>query len=41
MDVIPFKLPISRIETLIDNGELVDVYTMETLDKHADQLIES
>ena len=39
LDVLPFKVPLSRIETLIEGDELVDVYSLETLDKQAEQLI--
>jgi len=37
--VLPFKVPISGIEALMQNGELVDDQTIETLSKQVDQFI--
>lgn len=38
--VLPNKLPLSSVEELLDDqGQLVDIATVEALEKHADKLI--
>jgi chromate reductase len=38
--VLPFKVPVSVIMRLIENGELIDVPTIQSLERQAENLIE-
>lgn len=38
-EVMAFKLPISKIDTLLENGKLNDEATLKTLELHAEKLL--